>query len=616
MDYLLPEFLKCSKKYGNALEDARFARTMKALEFEKALFQGEVISGSRATLIIKFFMDIVEGELRKILHRHHPYYWKHLYRRLAPEDTFKNNNTWTVQLYRNILEAAICKYSNDKVDIFRDFVRTLNEAIQNADSNKYQPEFMTSNNQIINQQRLPSSLYLKKFTCDDLLELLSAEALAYEYWHLTVCYRRLEKGGKLHFDEDGDYTVINEITTENSIRIYDERVMKYEEACSLPGISIFNINNKTSKAWIRIPIYNVSRIKGVSLVDTPPWNNKMLDNELYSANFAWIPLDLEDYYKKHSFVEEKFFEKWNYAFWEFVTCFWVMAEFALMKSSEDIHHAYHLSQRAMIILTEAEFESVVTDVEEYINEIFESDSRPSFVKRKLSKKKIRMILNDHLLTDRMKKEISLETRGPMPFIIKLGNNGCLIDYLSLANIFVAKFYLLGETDVVKGHIFENYVNDLLATNGIETFWKAEHLDCFEREIEIDLAYILGEVMVLCELKCINMSLAYCRGDKNALQFRKMKYLKALNEIDKKAEILSKKPIGRNYGIPNNVKWIIPVAVGPFVEYLRLEDKNVWFDETTPRVITPAELKELLSNSSKLNRLIYCDNVFEIVKHDR
>lgn len=291
-DYLLFEFLKCFEKYGNAFEIARFTRNMKALEFEKALFQGEVISGSRATLIIKFFMDILEDELRKILHRHHPYYWKHLYRRLAPEDTFKDNNTWTVQLYRNILEAAICKHSNDKADIFLDFILTPNETIHNTDSDKYQAKLIPSNNRIINQRRLPSSLYLKEFTCDDLLELLSAEALAYEYWHLTVCYRRLEKGGKLRFDEDGDYTVINEITTENSIRIYDERVMKYEEACSLPGISLFNINSKTSKAWIRIPTYNVSRIKGVSLVDTPPWNNKMLDNEPYTANFAWIPLDL------------------------------------------------------------------------------------------------------------------------------------------------------------------------------------------------------------------------------------------------------------------------------------------------------------------------------------
>ncbi len=108
-------------------------------------------------------------------------------------------------------------------------------------------------------------------------------------------------------------------------------------------------------------------------------------------------------------------------------------------------------------------------------------------------------------------------------------------------------------------------------------------------------------------------MGYDRGDPLAISYRRKQVIeRSLNEIDEKALWLAKNPIGRNYDV-TNFRYILPVGISPFVEFIPSLSPRYWISEKIPRVLTPPEFSELC-NDSKI--IFITDNIVSISCHNQ
>jgi hypothetical protein len=110
--------------------------------------------------------------------------------------------------------------------------------------------------------------------------------------------------------------------------------------------------------------------------------------------------------------------------------------------------------------------------------------------------------------------------------------------------------------------------------------------------QVDAAFAVEDVLVICECKVVGRSIAVERGSADALATRKKVIDTALREIDEKAQWLLAHPKGTNYDI-TEFHYILPLGVTPFTEFIPSRDTYYWLNDRVPRVLSPHELAELL-----------------------
>ena len=110
--------------------------------------------------------------------------------------------------------------------------------------------------------------------------------------------------------------------------------------------------------------------------------------------------------------------------------------------------------------------------------------------------------------------------------------------------------------------------------------------------QIDASFKIGSQLLLVECKVFARSLAFERGDRQAVEYRCKRLEAALSEADEKAHWLRAHPHGTNYDI-RECEGLLPVAVTPFVAFIPALNQWYWIQEGLPRVMTPDELAEFL-----------------------
>jgi hypothetical protein len=116
--------------------------------------------------------------------------------------------------------------------------------------------------------------------------------------------------------------------------------------------------------------------------------------------------------------------------------------------------------------------------------------------------------------------------------------------------------------------------------------------------QFDAAYQHHDVLVIVECKAIARSIAYTRGDSTAQQYRFDKLTKAIAEADDKARWIAERPVGRNYQLPPEIRWICPVVVTPFTEFIPTLDEKWWLHVgRAGRVMKPSELAAALKGDA-------------------
>ncbi len=114
--------------------------------------------------------------------------------------------------------------------------------------------------------------------------------------------------------------------------------------------------------------------------------------------------------------------------------------------------------------------------------------------------------------------------------------------------------------------------------------------------QVDASFEKGDILIIAECKAIAQSLGYARGDATAQKYRMDKLSEAFAQVDDKAQWLAARPVGRNYRVGSHIRWICPLVVTPFTEFMPSLDQKLWLHVLREaRVMKPSELLEALKS---------------------
>lgn len=537
----------------------------------------------------------LEKEMARIISKKSVYYWIHLYRRIGVEKTFGESNQ-TILLYRNILEIAFKKYGHNNVD--EDFVVYTGQPIEEYAEKIMGGLFVKALKHYkmeIEFSELPLGTCIKDFSEIDYHNIFFLECLAYYYWWITSCLRRLWKGNTLTFNlfdkRKSPFEVYATKEKEWLMKHYDKRNERYSEVATSAGV-IFD-NDEDDKYSIIIPQYNVERItleesgQAVLLENTKIWT---LFGELVT-NFLYASYDLYGYYKMNSFVKEAFYKKYGYSFEGFVGTVYLLMISIYSEVLREVQSTVSMFQRAYSYYVS--LERVISIVEEAYKNV--GDDFPFEIKEG----EICKILNDLLLKDD-REDISLATIGPDSPLFYAGDQ-LIIDHKAFINVIINKTNGLEDGSESKGHDFEDIAVECLESFEYELWECKKKLKAKDGSSEeIDVSFIHKGYLFIGETKCNTMPINWIIGNKKTLEIRQSKLEKALKQIDRKAEwIYNKRKNGTNFSLPEEVHTIIPIVITPFVEYIWDDEENLWLTKDIPRICTLKEC-ELLCNDESID----------------
>lgn len=545
---------------------------------------------------IKFINELqsrIEVEMKNIISKKGIYYWFHLYRRIGVERSFKESKQ-TLWLYRNIMECAFLKYGkntcgdelilvkkNSKQDIKKIASGLYFEAIE-----YFQIELSNKFN----------GIYLGNFNTKDLIEIYKLERLAYEFWYTTACKRRLYKDGSL-FIKNNEYYVLNDSITENLIKFYDNRKSSFEDISATYGVLLNDVNKNNFKGTTLVPKYNIEKLSTSEypyqvIFKLPLEYYNTSTEEPFFPNFLWLPFDFNYYYIAHDFLKSSFQKQFSYSLESFVTTLYLIIIQAIIfcQTSKNSSVGKDLMQRAY---------RHMTSKEKYIQNLIDLSKDiklPALNDYILEYDEVSKIFKDLSVDSNEKINMSLTTLGPRKLFIPTFENGFIVDYASINFILQSHMHFIKENEDKKGHLFEDAIIQRLEKNNLQ-LWECKkilkHKDKTSKEIDISFCY--KNVLYIGELKSNKMSMAFFEGDDNALEFRKKKLTKALNEVEEKAKWLLNHKEGKNYKIPETVNVIIPIIVSPFAEYIWTLEEELWINKTTPRICIASDLYKLATD---------------------
>ncbi|MGX6444064.1 hypothetical protein ACWM35_12685 [Neobacillus sp. K501] len=588
-EYHLPLFMYLPKgqdkelsKNGRLRKGKKIVQSVTKKYFDKGPFKDE-----DALNIVTEIQDKLEAAMKEIISKKSIYYWFHLYRRIGPITSF-NETRQTLWLYRNIMEVAFLKHGKFEVS---------NELIWSTEDSPVPREKIASGNYLKAMERFEKDksisvknygIFLGEFGVKDFIEIYHLEGLAYEYWRTTVCIRRIHKGGNL-IVKFHEYYVENDEESNLLMKIYDKR--ENGVISTTTGIAVSKILDKP----MLLSQYNIER---VSTKDYPyqimfglPLEIEDLIMDKPVPNFIWQPFDFTYYYLSHKCLEDEFEEKFGFTLKGFVyTCYLITSQ-AIFSSIEQPNAALELMKRSY---------RHYTSIDEYVDELLDMSQNKDFQEIipdgiNINREEIYTILNELTLKED-REHLSLRTLGPRALILpsyKRGNN-FIIDYAALLPILLTITHFLNFNETKKGTLFEDYVEGELEDKDFKLWVCQKELKQEdETSKEIDVSFIYKNVLFICECKANKMSLVYNTiGDKKALNHRKKKMVKALNEVDSKADWLIKDIKGTNYSIPEEVEYIIPIVVSPFEEYIWEYSEELWLTSNVPRILLPSEILDL------------------------
>jgi hypothetical protein len=123
---------------------------------------------------------------------------------------------------------------------------------------------------------------------------------------------------------------------------------------------------------------------------------------------------------------------------------------------------------------------------------------------------------------------------------------------------------------------------------------------FHSRKQIDAAFDLGEILVIAECKAKSRSIAFDRGDPTAIDMRRDLVEQALNESGEEAHWLNACRKGTKYDI-TKYQYLLLVDVTPFKEFIPSLSPRYWITETLPRVLTPDELRDAITEKVRSSK---------------
>jgi len=447
--------------------------------------------------------------------------------------------------------------------------------------------------------RTQSQLVLTDFGLPEFCDAIEVEKLAYEVWLAMAMLRSLGKGAELVVSPE-----IGGVGTRKSDELqflvdhYDARQTAMHTTAT--GTTFEDTVQGKNNGLVPLPQYNVQQTPFASFdpifrrlgcsLEGPP-------GQVSTTNFIWIPFDLRAYYHAHKPFSAAFKEKHGVSLESVVAIIGTILRNAAFEMVTDYPRRFiRLWQRAY---------QPPCPIENYRQRIYNGlPTVLSHLELPLRPEEVDVdgAMAFLTLTDARRGDIDIGYGGPHCIFLPAGEGKIIIDY---AYIYLRLYYLFHRVSIpdqnFKGDALENVTRrggSVLPTRALKA------PDGTERQI--DAAFAIEDTLVICECRAVAKSIAVFRGEPQALEKRIRVIETALSDVDEKAHWLASHPQGSNYDV-TQYRLIMPVAVTPFLEFIPSRSSRYWIDERLPRVLTPAELQEALTDGSIRTAAPHCPN---------
>lgn len=250
------------------------------------------------------------------------------------------------------------------------------------------------------------------------------------------------------------------------------------------------------------------------------------------------------------------------------------------------------------------------------SEILERDVLPEFRNLRNKYKKIqpsdtdfnilKSVIDGIKWDDKKYNQINILSFSPINLIFQIDQNTWLIDWSLMEDVIYdcTSFCgsMRGTVACLRGREFQENLIDYLKThsdkycifiwwNGLE---KGNIRFIKDGKRDVDIGIIVNGHLLIIEAKSrAGKRDIYFVGNREKLLDRWKQLIEDIQKVDSLSKRLVKEPRGKNFEIPNMVKWIVPILCEPFVEWIPFSDQKWWLYKDIPRACTPEELIETI-----------------------
>jgi len=537
----------------------------------------------RSAAIVERLFSRVESALGQKLQQHSPYYWLHIYRRLAPENAFNDGLLGTVSLYRRTLELAFFKYG--RADASGEFV-------DGSDPTKVLGGALS---ELIRDRSIPLDLpangsYLGPFDFDDFCEFHAVECLAHYLYSLTSCLRWLYKGASLEVRNPDLFRLRPSHELKSLVEGFDRRGEKHSWFATPPGIPLTGFRTAPpSMDTILVPQFNVERLSAEKLGYEYLLSETPIEMRGAGPNFSWIPLDLATFRKTHNFLSDQVLTQFGFSV-EDLTSFVaaVSWRFWISLRSVDAGFGWNYLQRAYSYGTLGSLRQEWLETSRVIGS-------------PIPEERLDNLICCSSYDPVQKSQIDLWSRGPNRLILPLTEDRVVVDMVALPFLVHDVIWDIGrhvQDWRPKGAPLEDLVEERAAQCPHASVWRKRGLlrGTDQSSREIDVGIICGDVLFVVDCFALARSLAFDKGKPEALSHRQEKLTAKLEQVDTLAQWLKAHPRGNNYDVPSQIRRLVPLVVSAFVEYIWTRDRGLWLTDHVPRVCTVSEFETILRSA--------------------
>lgn len=569
-------------------ENARFDLDIEQARLKRKVW-GRVKQGLPDMEFLRAMIDAAEEEMKIVASRHSLYTFLFWSRRLAPDNIFGRTPS-TVEIYRRVQSLAIYKHAPIQHD---------NSSAAVSDGQMIPTSLKGFSDALKDGVESPIGSKAFKALSDELADTIRLEILAYLFVYATQLYRWINKGAKLSVDwpnmelrlETGDELNL-------LVGLYDSRDT---DVLSISGSWTPKPKSGNLQYTLVGAHLNVDHKSRVKLIrDGKPENYKdfptLIKGDSFTPNFLLSTLDMSRAYDLLKDYSVEIVAKYG-ATPEDIICFLAfLCHIILSQIADSPIRQVEVCNRGYVLLDETEDELK----EDYIK-FLESVKEEFEHVDKISPDSFDKLLRHFSLTEGNQNDIDLWTRGPIRLIYKIGHGMMALDYSMVDGVvaYLAKEFVRtgGEKGNPRGERFESDLRDVCArVFGEKRLWVCHgkvRSTLGEKEIDASVAY--NDTLYLFEAKAVNVSFAYDMGEAKALDYRKKQIVeRSLREAEEKTDFIIRSGNELNPPLPKGVKYILPVGISPFPEYIHSYDDKYFCDagKTLPRVLTPDEIGKL------------------------
>ena len=516
------------------------------------------------------YMNELENQLDNIINKYSVYelfFWVH---RIPPKNVFGTDDDVTIGLYREVLIEAIIKYGQN-LDNFT-FIK-LNDNITNI-----VPNYIVDIDPL--EDELPEKVRVV------LLDCYKLEILSFLFVYVTQRIRIFNKGGNLIETDLIKFDIEIDLEKSYLIELYDKRSKQHNILQNVGSYVHDSKDNTSSKSLTSIfYVLNINNNLKVPLT----FDGKKVSD--FNSNYVPVPTSLEEYYEYAKLFKDEFFEEYGFSIDCFIAFISTLSKINLDMYIKDIKFQYGMLQRGYTIIDSVQF----------INAILEIVHHDDFFKNKCSEieNEFQKILNFLTYGGKPQIDIDLWTRGPRKIFINFSENFMIVDYSGLFSLISTIMLPIarksGETGNKKSAHFEIMINNKIKDIfGQKSHWIGRtEVKNHKKEVkEIDASFFINEFLFILECKSINVSFGFDMGDKKSLEFRKSKLEEALEEVNNKALFIAQNKDDLNKRLPVGIKYIIPIVVSSFPEYIWEKSDDLFISDDLPRILTIDDLKHI------------------------